>query len=189
MSILPKNVTFICVGNICRSPVAEYYSRFLATQSQFPEIKTIQFDSAGINGGNMRLAKRSRVFLESKGIDTLNFHSKEVSKEYFQKFDLILVMEEYMKSYIIKYYFNHEDPAEKSKIALKIYTLSELGNLANQNITDPYLESDKIYDDILIQIQTGCANLLKKWENLLKSSWYKKSILQMRHILGFRIFE
>lgn len=189
MGILPKAVTFICVGNICRSPLAHLYMEFLVSHHKNSEIRKIQFDSAGTNGGNLSLVDRTRVFLESHGIDTLNFKSKKVSTEYFRKFDLIIVMEEYMKPYIIKYYFNHEDPAEKSKIANNIYVFGDICDLDTRNINDPYLESDVVYQGVINLLHKGCHNLLKRWEKLKEQSWNKKIMLQMRQILGYNIYE
>ena len=189
MALIPKFVTFVCVGNICRSPLAEFYCRHLASQSQCQNIQAINFDSAGINGGNLPLARRTRVFLESNGIDTLGFQSKKVSTEYFLEYDLIIVMESYLKSYILKYYFNHEDPAIKSKIANRIMLFGELADLPSKEIPDPYLESDMIYMNVVDQIQRGCHNIVAKWEKIRKKSWYKRQILQVRQILGYSIYE
>lgn len=189
MSILPKKITFICVGNICRSPLSEYYCRFLAHKSELLELQSMFFDSAGINGGNLPLARRTQLFLESRGIDTLNFRSKKVSTEYFLDFDMIIVMETYLKSYILKYYFNHEDPAIKSKIAGRIFVYGDLAELSVSDIPDPYLESDSLYREVTDLLQQGCENLIQKWTRLQKQSWAKRQILQVRQILGYNIYE
>ena len=98
-------------------------------------------------------------------------------------------MEKYLKSYILKYYFNHEDPAEKSKIANRIFAFSEIADLGMEDINDPYLGSDLVYCKMIQLVKQGCQNIIALWEEIAQKSWYQRQILQMRQILGFNIYD
>ena len=75
-------ITILCVGNICRSPVGEYLLREYAKKSENLTIQSIIFDSAGLHGGFLELAKDSKDYLEEKGIDPSDFNSKGISRNF-----------------------------------------------------------------------------------------------------------
>ncbi|MCP4764493.1 MAG: hypothetical protein GY870_22145, partial [archaeon] len=105
---IPKAVTVICLGNICRSPAGEYLLGYYAKKSDNEIIQNIHFDSAGLmGGGSGGMSYYSKEYLEEKGIDCSKFRSTPIDKEYIDEFDLIIVMEEYMRNEILNEYYKN----------------------------------------------------------------------------------
>jgi len=160
---IPKSITVICLGNICRSPVGEYLLRAYAMHSVCPEIWNIEFDSAGIEGGFLSLNQLSAEYLEEKGINCSKFHSKKINRQYLDRFDLILVMEDYMKEEIIQNYYDSLKEDEINKIRNKIKTLKEIVGKKG-DIEDPYGQDRWTYRTILGEIDYLCKRFIQKLE-------------------------
>ena len=85
--VMPKpgqRVVFICSGNICRSPLAEYYARSLGLKA----------DSCGLDCGiGFPADPRASEFGKALGLDLSAHETKRVDQFQFQADDLIVVME------------------------------------------------------------------------------------------------
>lgn len=87
------NVLFICLGNICRSPIAEGVFKELVKQKGLDKI--IQCDSAGTGAYHIgSLAdKRMRKVATDRGL-TLTHKARQLSFEDFINFNYIVAMDE-----------------------------------------------------------------------------------------------
>ncbi len=88
------NVLFVCTGNICRSPTAEYVLRSKALRRGWSE-ERLHIASAGTNpwsrgrGADSRSAAAARA----RGYDLSPHVARPVEPEDFQLFDYILCMD------------------------------------------------------------------------------------------------
>jgi len=167
------------VGNICRSPVGEALLREYTSQSSNPMIHDIQFDYAGLFGGRLQIAEDSVNFLQQRGISTDNFKSKKTTRAFFDQSDLVIVMERYMKEFIITHYYNTLSPVEQKKILQRIYTLHEVAGSSGE-ISDPYHTSSKEFLRVLQSIDGACHKIVERWESSTKSQ-------KLRYRLGDKI--
>ena len=78
-------ILMICLGNICRSPLAEGILRKLTSN------KNIIVDSAGTSSYHIGESPDSRMILTAKkfSIDISNLKARKFSTSDFDKFDLI----------------------------------------------------------------------------------------------------
>ncbi|KAE8356602.1 phosphotyrosine protein phosphatase I superfamily [Aspergillus coremiiformis] len=85
------NVLFVCLGNICRSPMAEGVFRNLA--ASHPLINEI--DSAGTGAYHTHEPPDSRTMstLRHHGINNYNHAARKVTKEDFLTFDYLMAMD------------------------------------------------------------------------------------------------
>lgn len=87
-------VLFVCMGNICRSPTAEGVFRHRLLQAGLHERVTV--DSAGT--GDWHVGKtpdsRTRQAALSRGYDLSAQRARQVEAADFQRFDLILAMDQ-----------------------------------------------------------------------------------------------
>ena len=164
---IPKTVAVICVGNICRSPVGEALLREYTKQSSYAAIHHIQFDSAGLFGGRLQIAEDSVSFLQQRGISTSTFKSKETTRAFFDQSDLIIVMERYMKEFILTHYYNNFSVADQKKILHRIKTLHEVAGDRGE-IPDPYHTPSENFQRVLHNIDEACQKIVKHWENCTK---------------------
>ncbi len=90
----PFSILFICLGNICRSPLAEGVMRAVA-QERFPQ-REFLIDSAGTNGYHTGEApdKRSVAVAKQHGVDISKQRCRQLGTADFSRFDLILGMDQ-----------------------------------------------------------------------------------------------
>lgn len=84
-------VLMLCLGNICRSPMAEGILRYKAEKKGWE----IFLDSAGTGDWHVGENPDGRAvrFMRSKGIDISNLVARQIRKEDFYDFDVILAMD------------------------------------------------------------------------------------------------
>ncbi len=89
-----RSILFICMGNICRSPLAEGIARHVMDQ-QGPA-SLAQFDSAGTHAYHVGDPPdpRSVDVAARNGIDIGRLRARQVSVEDFRRFDLILAADQ-----------------------------------------------------------------------------------------------
>ena len=87
------NVLFVCLGNICRSPLAEGVFRELVKQRGLSE--QISCDSAGTHNYHIGALPdpRSRRVAADYGIQ-LTHRGRKLSSEDFAEFDYLIAMDE-----------------------------------------------------------------------------------------------
>jgi len=88
-----KSILFVCLGNICRSPIAEGYARQVLKEKGFIDIV---IDSAGTSAHHIgeHPCKDSIKVAKAHGVDISHQHSRQVKQSDFTKFDLIVALDE-----------------------------------------------------------------------------------------------
>ena len=86
-------VLFVCLGNICRSPVAEAVCRHLLIEQGLQKI--IDVDSAGTGAWHIGEAPDARIqeAALSKGIDMSRQRARQIYSDDFLQFDFVLAMD------------------------------------------------------------------------------------------------
>ena len=129
-----KNILVVCVGNICRSPMAEY---LLKQQSS-----TVHIESAGISGLIGHPAdKKAQLCMQRLDIDMSAHIAKKLNAELLKKADIVLVMSNNQQKHIEQTW-----PFVKGKVF-------RLGHSQNKNVPDPYQHDQAFFDDTCQLIQ------------------------------------
>ncbi|RDU67109.1 protein tyrosine phosphatase [Helicobacter didelphidarum] len=119
-----QSVLFVCLGNICRSPLAEGIARDLCKKNNW----NLQIDSCGTSNFHRGESPDSRsiAVAKSHNIDISMLQSRPINVYDDMDFDLIIAMDSHNKKDILALGF----PPQKVK------KLGEFGN--NEDIPDPY---------------------------------------------------
>jgi protein-tyrosine phosphatase len=143
-----KNILVICIGNICRSPMAEgLLKNAFATANKGDCVVR----SAGLNAlvGQPPDTKACQLMME-KGIDISGYRACQVNKEMIRKADLILVMELAHKIAI-----EQSEPSAKGKV----FRIGEWGGF---DISDPYRLELPAFEKSFNLIEQGLALWVQK---------------------------
>ncbi|HEX5382841.1 MAG TPA: low molecular weight protein-tyrosine-phosphatase [Acinetobacter sp.] len=137
-----QNILVVCIGNICRSPMAEYFLK-----QEFPQLHV---ESAGISGLIGHNADDKAILcMQRHGIDMQAHIAKKLNADLIKKSDLILVMSQNQQKHIEQTW-----PFSKGKTF-------RLGHWQGKNVPDPYQHEQAIFDDTCQLIQ-NCINDWKK---------------------------
>ena len=86
-----NSIIFVCLGNICRSPIAEGVARKIAAEKNL----NISIDSAGTGDWHIGEAPciNSIKVAKQNGIDIASYKARKVTKQDFEQFDLIVALD------------------------------------------------------------------------------------------------
>ena len=154
-----KHVLMVCMGNICRSPMAETVGRKLASDAGLsPQLK---FDSAGTHAHSvaMRPDPRADAALLRRGYELGRIRSRRVVLPDFQKFDFILAMDlDNLQE------LQRQCPPE---FQYKLRLLLDFADgLTGKEVPDPYYGNDQGFERVLDLCEAGC----KAWVDHLTPS-------------------
>jgi len=153
-----KNILYICSGNTCRSPFAEYFSKWLQKTKYVNEIKELNFDSAGIYHYYEQPQEGTLKYLKAKGIGMDDFQAKDADEDLLNKQDLILAFEERYHIRKLKRKFkNVKDLDDKVFLLLKF-----AGETENLEIEDPFYLEENEYNEILKSIEDGIIKSIER---------------------------
>ncbi|PAF53300.1 protein tyrosine phosphatase [Helicobacter sp. 13S00482-2] len=144
------DILFVCLGNICRSPLAEGIAKYYAKKLSLK----LKIDSAGISKwhsgespceGSINIARRHHI-------DISGLKSRQVSVYGDSHFDLFIGMDRGNVADLIELGFDKK----------RVRKLGEFG-LSNADIPDPYGYKDEDgFESIYKMIDIGVRNLFEK---------------------------
>ncbi|MBE7704389.1 MAG: low molecular weight phosphotyrosine protein phosphatase [Cyanobacteria bacterium SIG29] len=145
-------ILFVCLGNICRSPMAQVVFQNMINERNIED--DFEIDSAGTEGYNemchMGIHRGTKEILRRKNIPFEEHYSRKIRKQDYEYYDYIIAMDSEnisdIESIVGKDY-------EHKISRLLDYTKSP------RNIKDPWYTGnfDETYDDVV----EGCEALLE----------------------------
>ncbi|WP_250432662.1 low molecular weight protein-tyrosine-phosphatase [Hanstruepera flava] len=148
-------ILMVCLGNICRSPLAEGILKSKLPKSDFI------VDSAGT--GNYHVGdlpdKRSIQVAEKYGLDITNQRGRQFTVLDFDNFDLIYVMDESNYQNVIKLARNQDDVDKVNFILNEIYPNQ------NHSVPDPYTGGIQGFENTFKMLDEACNEIAFKLKN------------------------
>ena len=165
---MPFKVLMVCLGNICRSPLAEG----ILTDKVDPE--KIIVDSAGTAGYHVGNSPdpRSIAVAHKYGINIKEQRCRKFTREDFKAFDRIYAMDRSNYSNIVQL---AKTPEEKNKVSL-LMAVRKAGEL---EVPDPYYDADDGFETVYHMINEACTLIAKELQvnyiqNMKKTSKFLK---------------
>ncbi len=136
----------VCLGNICRSPLAQG----ILEKKIF---KSVIIDSAGTAGYHIgkNPDQRSIQIGNKNGVDISNYKARQFSKKDFKNFDHIYVMDNSNYKYVIGQAESIED---EKKVNLILSS--------NQEVPDPYYLGEDGFKHCYRLLDNACENIVKE---------------------------
>lgn len=149
---MPVKILMVCLGNICRSPLAE---GILA--SKLPKGKFL-VDSAGTGSWHIGRApdNRSIAIAKKNGLNITNQKGRQFTTSDFDTFDYIFVMDNNNYSDVIDLAKNE---IQKNKVQL---ILNEIFPNENVDVPDPYYGLPNGFDMVYQMLDEACEVLAQK---------------------------
>lgn len=143
-----NSILFVCLGNICRSPIAEGVARALIEK----ESHNITVDSAGTGNWHVGEApcKHSVTVAQNHGINISHLRARQVKKADFDTFELIVALDQ----------SNYRDLK-----ALGCQNLVKLGDYGFEgaDVPDPFFfEGFEGFEHVYAMIESCVSELLAK---------------------------
>ncbi len=148
-----KKILFICHGNICRSPMAEFILKS-KTKDCYVESAATSTEEIGSH-----IYPKACEQLVKHGIKNFeNKRARQVKKSDYEEFDFLIIMDEENRYGLIK--IVGEDKENKIH---KLLDFSCDEKIKGQDVLDPWYtrDFDKAYEDI----EKGCIGLIKYLKN------------------------
>lgn len=142
-------ILFICHGNICRSPMAEYVMKDLVKKSGYEDNFYIQSAATSTEEIGNHIHYGTRNKMREMGIPTDNRVAVQMRKSDYQKYDYLIGMDRWNYKNIMR--IVGEDSEGKVSLLLEFAGSS-------RDIADPWYTGnfDQTYEDIA----EGCEALL-----------------------------
>jgi protein-tyrosine phosphatase len=155
MNASASSFLMVCLGNICRSPLAEGILQEKARAAGL----SWKVDSAGTNGYHIGEAPHplSQKVARAKGVDISQQRARKFNANDFQRFDKIYAMAEDVVHEMRRIAGRHFDP---SKVEL---LLNEVHPGKNEDVPDPYYGSEPGYHDVYKMIDAAADKIIEKY--------------------------
>lgn len=144
---------FVCHGNICRSPMAEFVMRDICTKKGIDAyIESAATSTEEIGNG---VHYKTAAILNSIGIDCSKKHARRITHSDYEKFDLIFGMDSANIHNMVRYWGDPEH---------KIHLLTEFSSDGKRDISDPWYTGD--FESAYKDIRECCEELSVYIKNL-----------------------
>jgi protein-tyrosine phosphatase len=147
-------ILMVCLGNICRSPVAEGILRNKANKHGL----NVEVDSAGTSAlhAGENPDPRSVFHSKSKGIDISKLVSRQFKVKDFDLFDLIYTMDSSNYSNVLRLARTKSD---QNKVRL---ILNESNPSQNKSVPDPYYGGNEGFETVFNLLDEACEVICKR---------------------------
>lgn len=143
-------VLIVCLGNICRSPMAEFVFKDMVNKKGLSNEFYIESAATSSEAVGEGIYFGTRNILKEQGIPFEERKARQMTKEDYNKFDYILGMENKNISNILR--IVGEDKENK------VYRLLDFSE-SPRDITDPWYTGD--FDITYYDVEDGCNSFLE----------------------------
>lgn len=151
-----KKIMFVCHGNICRSPMAEFIMKSLVESSSVTDEFHIESSATSREEIGNGIYPPARHTLSMHGIACEGHHARQFTVDDYNGFDMVVVMEDYNKRNLTRLI---GCDCKRKVWKLLDFVADEPAPGIGADISDPWYHGnfDKTYDEIL----SGCKALMK----------------------------
>lgn len=153
----PVRVSFVCSGNICRSPTAEVVLRRLVRAAGLEG--QVEVESAGTGGWHVGddMDARSAEELRRQGYAFDVHRARQFSPYDFARLDAVVALDEGHRRELLAL---AATPDERAKVVL-LGSFSTV-DAADPSVPDPYHGGASGFGDVLARVERGCRGLLAR---------------------------
>jgi protein-tyrosine phosphatase len=149
-------ILMVCLGNICRSPMAK---GLLIKKLNEKNITNVEVDSAGTSEyhAGKKADERTLVSALKHGIDLTNHRARQFTRDDFDDFDRIYVMDTENLSDVL-YLAGSDRNAKKVKLLL-----DEISPGAKLSVPDPWFGGEKEFEKVFLMLDDACDAIAQRF--------------------------
>ena len=147
-------ILMVCLGNICRSPLAE---GILAHKTKQLDVEVDSAGTAAYHIGELP-DKRSIEIADKYNIDLKNQRARQFSRADFDEFTIIYAMDTNNLAHLISL---AETEKERKKIKL---ILNEINPGAYESVPDPYYGGENGFQNVYNMLNKACDKIVQNIE-------------------------
>lgn len=150
-----KKIMFVCHGNICRSPMAEFVMKSLVQKAQAGNEIYIESSATSREEIGNGIYPPAEYTLSMHGIACEGHAARQFTVEDYNSFDMVVIMEDYNKRNLMRLI---GCDCENKVWKLLDFVADEPVPCAGRDISDPWYHGnfDKTYNEIV----AGCKGLM-----------------------------
>jgi protein-tyrosine phosphatase len=150
-------ILMVCLGNICRSPLAEGILRVKAEKAGID----IQIDSAGTSNYHIGENPDKRTVLNASkhAVDVSKLKARQFSTSDFDDFDHIFVMDSSNYGDVLSLARNEADRKKVELILNRVYPGSDM------SVPDPYFGGEQGFENVFILLDKACDVIVNSLKN------------------------
>ncbi|MEK9776674.1 MAG: low molecular weight protein-tyrosine-phosphatase [Quisquiliibacterium sp.] len=151
---MATRVLFVCMGNICRSPMAEGIFRQMVRQAGLDDV--VKVSSAGTHAFHAGEAPdaRAQTLLARRGTDISDLRASQIRESDFDAFDMILAMD--WDNLSLLQQMAPKRAHHKLQLLMRFASEHETAT-----IPDPYYGNTQGFEQVLDYIEDACNGLLE----------------------------
>ena len=150
-------ILFVCHGNICRSPMAEFVMKDMVAKAGLGDKIEVASAATSTEEIGNPVYPPARSELNAHGISCEGHRARQMTRGDYERYDYIICME--------KFNVRNLRPIIGSDPLGKVSLLLDRTDRAGQEVADPWYTGD--FASTWTDVTEGCAALLKEIEGLL----------------------
>lgn len=160
------HVTFVCTGNICRSPVAEVVLRAVADREGLADAVT--FDSAGTGGWHVGQGADDRALraLRARGYDGSSHRARQLDRAAYVRADLVVALDRGHLRALLGWGAPGGGAGRDGKVRL---LRSFDPGADGPEVADPYYGDEAAFAVVVDQVEAAAPGLLEHLRERLRA--------------------
>lgn len=142
-------ILFVCHGNICRSPMAEFVMRDMCRKCGITDVATASAATSTEELGNP-VHRGTAEILRRLGIDFSAKRARQINRAYYDEYDLIIGMDAANIRNMTRYW------GDKSH---KIHKLLDFTERRNEDVADPWYTGN--FERTYLDVKEGCEGIIE----------------------------
>ena len=145
-----KKIMFVCHGNICRSPMAEFVLKDMVAKQHLGDRISVYSSATSTEEIGNDTHHGTRRILDKYGIPYTRRSATQLTRQDYSKYDMFIGMDSYNIRNMLRIF--GADPGGK---VIKLLDLTDRGG----DVADPWYTGD--FEETYRDVTDGCTALLK----------------------------
>jgi protein-tyrosine phosphatase len=156
-------VAVVCLGNICRSPMAHVVLEELVAKAGLDErVEVVSAGTGGWHVGNP-MDRRAAAILTAHGYDATRHRARQFARSWIEDCDLVLAMDASNHADVLEH---AHDPDEWDRVRM-FRDFDPRAEEGDRDVPDPYYGHDDGFERVLAMVTRSAQGLVDELAALL----------------------